>query len=214
MLPLEGVKITVANNETKSIFIDQLTSNKGDVEKEIVGKEINEKLSYTIRLEKEGYLTKVLTFDYNISQTGRVNVHESLDLTLDKINVGIDLASIIEINPIYFDFDKYDIRPDAEVELKKIVKVMNENPAMVIELGSHTDCRSSIDYNQKLSDNRAKASAAYIQKRISNPERIYGKGYGESKLKVNCPCEGTVKSSCSKKEHQKNRRTEFVIVKM
>ena len=141
MLPLEGVKITVANNETKSIFIDQLTSNKGDVEKEIVGKEINEKLSYTIRLEKEGYLTKVLTFDYNISQTGRVNVHESLDLTLDKINVGIDLASIIEINPIYFDFDKYDIRPDAEVELKKIVKVMNENPAMVIELGSHTDCR-------------------------------------------------------------------------
>ena len=214
MLPLEGVKITVTNNETKSIFIDQLTSNKGDVEKEIVGKEINEKLSYTIRLEKEGYLTKVLTFDYNISQTGRVNVHESLDLTLDKINVGIDLASIIEINPIYFDFDKYDIRPDAEVELKKIVKVMNENPAMVIELGSHTDCRSSIDYNQKLSDNRAKASAAYIQKRISNPERIYGKGYGESKLKVNCPCEGTVKSSCSKKEHQKNRRTEFVIVKM
>lgn len=214
LLPLEGVKITVTNNETNSVFIDQLTSKTGDAEKEIEGTEINEKLSYTIQLEKEGYLTKVLTFEYNISQGGRVNVHESLDLTMDKINVGIDLASIIEINPIYFDFDKYDIRPDAEVELKKIVKVMNENPSMVIELGSHTDCRSSIDYNQKLSENRAKASAAYIQKRISNPERIYGKGYGESKLKVNCPCEGAVKSPCSKKEHQKNRRTEFVIIKM
>jgi outer membrane protein OmpA-like peptidoglycan-associated protein len=214
LLPLEGVKIAVTNNETNSVFIDQLTSKTGDAEKEIEGTEINEKLSYTIQLEKEGYLTKVLTFEYNISQGGRVNVHESLDLTLDKIDVGIDLASIIEINPIYFDFDKYDIRADAEVELKKIVKVMNENPSMVIELGSHTDCRSSIDYNQKLSENRAKASAAYIQKRISNPERIYGKGYGESKLKVNCPCEGAVKSSCSKKEHQKNRRTEFVIIKM
>jgi outer membrane protein OmpA-like peptidoglycan-associated protein/tetratricopeptide (TPR) repeat protein len=214
LLPLEGVKITVTNNETNSVFIDQLTSKTGDAEKEIEGTEINEKLSYTIQLEKEGYLTKVLTFEYNISQGGRVNVHESLDLTLDKIDVGIDLASIIEINPIYFDFDKYDIRADAEVELKKIVKVMNENPSMVIELGSHTDCRSSIEYNQKLSDNRAKASAAYIQKRISNPERIYGKGYGESKLKVNCPCEGAVKSPCSKKSHQQNRRTEFVIIKM
>ena len=60
----------------------------------------------------------------------------------------------------------------------------------------------------------AKASAEYIKKRISNPQRIYGKGFGESKLKVNCPCEGAVKSNCSEEEHQKNRRTEFIIIKM
>jgi hypothetical protein len=58
------------------------------------------------------------------------------------------------------------------------------------------------------------ASAAYIKSRITNPERIYGKGYGESKLIVDCPCEGTVKSTCPEEEHQKNRRTEFVIMKM
>ena len=69
-------------------------------------------------------------------------------------------------------------------------------------------------YNEKLSDNRAKASAAYIKERIPNPERIYGKGYGESKLKVDCPCEGTVKSTCSEEEHQQNRRTEFIIITM
>ena len=69
---------------------------------------------------------------------------------------------------------------------------MNENPMMEIELGSHTDCRSSYAFNEKLSDNRAKASAEYIKTRITNPERIYGKGYGEYKLKVDCPCEGTV----------------------
>ena len=91
---------------------------------------------------------------------------------------------------------------------------MNENPMMEIELGSHTDCRSSYAFNEKLSDNRAKASAEYIKTRITNPERIYGKGYGEYKLKVDCPCEGTVKSTCSEQEHQKNRRTEFVIIKM
>ncbi len=213
-LPLEGVKITITSNDTKSEFINQLTPKTGDAEKALLDKTINDKLSYTIRLEKPGYLTKVVTFNYKIVQLGRINLHEKLDLSMDKIDIGIDLASIIDINPIYFDLGKYAIRPDAAIELNKIVKVMNENPKMEIELGSHTDCRSSYAFNEKLSDNRAKASAAYIKSRITNPERIYGKGYGEYKLKVDCPCEGTVKSTCSEEEHQKNRRTEFVIIKM
>ena len=90
---------------------------------------------------------------------------------------------------------------------------MNEYPNMVIELGSHTDCRASAVFNEKLSDNRAKASAAYIKKSITNPERISGKGYGESKLKNGCACEGDVKSTCTEEEHQQNRRTEFIILK-
>jgi outer membrane protein OmpA-like peptidoglycan-associated protein len=109
---------------------------------------------------------------------------------------------------------KATIRKDAAIELDKIVKVMNDYPNMEIELGSHTDCRGSIASNTTLSDKRAKASAEYIQKKISNPSRIYGKGYGETKLKVDCPCEGTVKSNCSEEQHQQNRRTEFIIIKM
>ena len=213
-LPLEGVKITVTSNNNKNEIINLLTPITGDTEKELLDKKVNDQLSYTIRLEKPGYLTKVVTFNYTIAQMGRINVHETLDLTMDKIDLGLDLASIIDINPIYFDLGKYAIRPDAASELNKIVKVMNENPMMEIELGSHTDCRSSYAFNEKLSDNRAKASAEYIKTRITNPERIYGKGYGEYKLKVDCPCEGTVKSTCSEEEHQKNRRTEFVIIKM
>ena len=88
---------------------------------------------------------------------------------------------------------------------------MNEYPNLVIELGSHTDCRSKADFNLRLSQNRAAASAAYIKARIKNPTRIFGKGYGESKLQVNCPCEGAVVSSCPETEHQKNRRTEFIV---
>jgi len=90
---------------------------------------------------------------------------------------------------------------------------MQEYPKMEIELGSHTDCRASIAYNEKLSDRRAKASAAYIKSKISNPDRIYGKGYGESRLVNDCACEGNVKSDCSEEEHQKNRRTEFRVIK-
>lgn len=131
-----------------------------------------------------------------------------------QVNIGNDLTKLININPIYFDLDKSNIREDAAIELDKIVKVMNENPTMVIELGSHTDCRASKAYNESLSARRAKSSAAYIKKRISNPKRIYGKGYGESKLVNDCGCEGTVVSDCTEEQHQLNRRTEFIIIKM
>lgn len=213
-LPLEEVKITITNNDDQNEFINRLTAKTGDIEKELLDKKVSDQLSYIIRLEKPGYLTKVVTFNYTIAQMGRINVHETLDLTMDKIDIGLDLTSIIDINPIYFDLGKFTIRTDASIELNKIVKVMNENPAMEIELGSHTDCRGSIASNEKLSDNRAKASADYIKQRITNPERINGKGYGEAQLKVDCPCEGAVKSTCTEAEHQQNRRTEFVIIKM
>jgi outer membrane protein OmpA-like peptidoglycan-associated protein len=153
-------------------------------------------------------------YNYEIIKLGRIDLEESLDLSMDKVSLGSDLASIMQINPIYFDVWKFDIRPDAAIELDKIVKVMNDNPKIQIELGSHTDCRGTITLNNKLSEDRAKASVQYIKKRITNPKRIVGKGYGESQLKVNCPCEGDVKSSCSDDEHQQNRRTEFVIINM
>jgi len=136
------------------------------------------------------------------------------DLVLEELSVGLDLAKVLKINPIYFDYDKFFIRPDAAIELDKIVAIMNEYPTMYIELGSHTDCRGNKLYNTKLSDKRAKASAEYIRARIVNPQRIYGKGYGETRLVNSCACEKPVKSTCSEEEHQQNRRTEFVIIKM
>ena len=114
------------------------------------------------------------------------------------------------VNPIYFDLGKSKIRKDAAVELDKIVAVMNENPHMIIELGSHTDARGSAPFNESLSDRRAKASAAYIKDRIANPERIYGKGYGETQL-IN-ECADGVK--CPEDKHQENRRTEFKIIEL
>ena len=80
---------------------------------------------------------------------------------------------------------------------------------MEVELGSHTDSRGSDKYNEKLSDRRAKASAAYIKKHITNPDRIYGKGYGEVKI-IN-KCVNGVK--CTDEEHEANRRTEFKVIK-
>jgi outer membrane protein OmpA-like peptidoglycan-associated protein len=122
---------------------------------------------------------------------------------LDKKEIGTDLGPFM----IYYNFDKYDIREDAKVELDKIVKVMNENPEVKIELGSHTDCRGSSSYNLRLSKKRAKSAADYIAERITNPNRISSQGYGENSPINNCRC-----SKCSKEEHQLNRRTAFIII--
>jgi outer membrane protein OmpA-like peptidoglycan-associated protein len=121
------------------------------------------------------------------------------------------LRELTTINPIYFDFDKSNIRPDAETGLNKIIQLMNENPNMVIESRAYADCRGSQQYNQVLSDKRARASVNYIKKRITQPARISGKGYGETNLTSGCTCNEASFSNCSEADHQKDRRTEFYI---
>jgi outer membrane protein OmpA-like peptidoglycan-associated protein len=135
-----------------------------------------------------------------------------------EVKVGEDLGKVININPIYFDFDKFNIRGEAAVELDKIIEIMNEFPKMEIELGSHTDCRGKAVYNDWLSQQRALSSVNYIKAKIVNPERIFGKGYGERKIINGCICEGKTEkkqyAKYTKEQHQANRRTEFVILKL
>jgi outer membrane protein OmpA-like peptidoglycan-associated protein len=140
-------------------------------------------------------------------------VTEIVPAVTEIVPVITDLAVTAALNSIYFDLNKYDIRPDAAKELDKIVKIMNDNPAMVVELRSYCDCRDTKEYNQVLSDNRATASADYIKKRITHPDRITGKGYGETHLVNGCDCDGDAAANCSEAEHQKNRRTEFIVIK-
>jgi outer membrane protein OmpA-like peptidoglycan-associated protein len=213
--PLEGVEIILVDNLTSKELEKINTPITGDFRRNLIDTKITDKLNYQIKLKKAGYLSKTVAFNYEITKEGEIKVHEFLhDLSLVKVSAGDDIAKLIDIKPIYFDLGKYIIRSDASSELNKIIKLMNDNPEMVIELGSHTDCRSSYQSNMKLSDNRAKASAEYIKKNITKPERIYGKGFGETKLINGCACEGAVKPSCSEEEHQKNRRTEFIIIKL
>ena len=211
---IPGAQILIKDLKTKAILFNNTTDQAGTWQQALDNMQLGNQLAYEITLTCNGYLSKTLTYQEVINKEGIIALHEKLNVAMTPINVGGDLAKTLGIKPIYFDLGKYNIRKDAAIELDKIVKVMNENPTMIIELGSHTDCRSSIKFNETLSANRAKASAAYIKQRISKPERISGKGYGESRLLNDCGCEGTVKSTCTEAEHQLNRRTEFIIIKM
>jgi outer membrane protein OmpA-like peptidoglycan-associated protein len=209
---LSGVAIKIEDLNKKTIK-NLVTSESGSASEKWVSYKVGDEVKMNVTLTREGYLSKTVEVKF-IIPSQKVNVSELMDIALSKLEVGGDLNEMIAINPIYFDKGKWDIRKDAAAELDKIVAIMNQYPSMEIELGSHTDCRASIKFNQDLSNKRAKSSAEYIQKKITNPSRIKGVGYGESKLKVDCPCEGAVKSTCSEEEHQKNRRTEFIITKM
>jgi outer membrane protein OmpA-like peptidoglycan-associated protein len=162
-----------------------------------------------IDFNKVGYLNKKVTFNMVIEDGGDVVIPRE-QLVFVKAEEKMEISKIIDLNPIYYDFAKWDIREDASIELDKVVKFLNENPNISIELSSHTDCRGGDCSNLSLSDKRAKSAADYIKKDIDNPNQIYGKGYGESKLINKCAnCQ-----SCSEEEHQENRRTEFTIVKV
>ncbi|MBI1192451.1 MAG: OmpA family protein [Bacteroidetes bacterium] len=207
--PLPGVRMTIRNNRTNTTE-EFTTENGGEYRKSLEAIRVNDQVDYTFTLAKEGFFTKTLNYLETMSQPGQYDVHIKLDFALDPLVD--DLSKLVTISPINFDLNKFDIRADAAAELDKIVVIMNQYEDMVVELGSHTDCRGSIKYNEQLSDKRAKASAAYIKERITNPNRIYGKGYGESKLLNNCACEGAEKSTCPEEEHQLNRRTEFKVI--
>lgn len=115
----------------------------------------------------------------------------------------------VDVNPIYFDYNKYNITPKAVEELSKVVFVMQKFPNIRIKIESHTDSRGKDAYNLKLSDNRAKSTRDYILSQGIDASRIESAiGYGETRL-VN-RCKNGVK--CSEEEHAQNRRSDFIII--
>ncbi|MFT4735876.1 MAG: outer membrane protein OmpA-like peptidoglycan-associated protein, partial [Arcticibacterium sp.] len=119
-------------------------------------------------------------------------------------------GDVVQIENIYFDYGKYNIRSDAREGINKLVKLMREYPSMTIEIASHTDSRSPVDFNQKLSEGRAKESAEYLVKRGISRSRLSYAGYGEARITNGC-VDGV---PCSNTQHQANRRTEFKITTM
>lgn len=206
--PIKDVDITFTEKGVKPSKTLR-TDSTGKITDIIKGKKPGDRLQFSMKYEKPGYIT--VEKDYDIV----LDVNTIIDLLqqVQKMEVGSDIAKVIDTKPIFFDLGKWNIRKDAALELDKVVKVMNENPTMTIELGSHSDCRGSAPSNLILSDKRAKSSAAYIVSKGIAKERIKGKGYGESKPINQCECEGKKVVPCTEAEYQANRRTEFIITK-
>ena len=204
--PIDGAQIKVTNMTTKK---DELcTANKDGKCMFTLDPETNYRLEATKETgdPEVKYLTVTGT-QSTIGKKAPVTLYSVLEL--ERVKKGV----AIKIENIYYDLDKWYVRPDAAKELDKLVKVMKDNPTLEIELSSHTDCRATVKYNQQLSSKRAEAAVAYIASQGIDPKRMIAAGYGKSRLVNKCACDGTYVVPCTEEEHQENRRTEFKILK-
>jgi len=167
--------------------------------------ELTENMDYTFTASLDGYLsnsTKFSTRGIARDPANPVQTFE-VEVVLDKIFRNREIV----LENIYYDYDKWDIRPDAEPTLNRLADVLRQNPNIRIQLGSHTDCRGNDSYNQDLSQRRAQSAVNYLITKGVATERLSALGYGEAQPADLCAC-----ARCSETQHQTNRRTTFRIV--
>jgi len=195
---LKEAKLSIQNgNAVSEEELDQSARFIMDVEK-------NDKL--VIKASLTGYYAS--TLEVFVAD----EIPDELNKTSFTINKTIELEEIIfgqeiVLENIYYDFDKWDIREDAEPSLNILADKLRDNPELRVQLSSHTDCRGDLDYNQELSQKRAQSAVDYIIAQGISSSRIFAKGYGESNLAVGCNCD-----DCTEDEHQQNRRTTFKVL--
>jgi peptidoglycan-associated lipoprotein len=168
--------------------------------------------SYKIVAYQTGYKPDTLLFNtLNIKKT--TSFDKRLTLHIDKKEpvdsfITVYRDSLFRLNNIYYDYNKWDIKSDAEPDLQFLTDLMIQYPDMKIELSSHTDSRGQDDYNMTLSQKRAESAKTWMEAKGIKADRIVAKGYGESKLLNGCS-NGV---ECSEEDHRLNRRTEFKII--
>jgi outer membrane protein OmpA-like peptidoglycan-associated protein len=162
---------------------------------------------YYVRASLEEYTTKEVSVIIK-KETGKTELNIELKAEGCKVKIGDNLANCFKINIIYFDLDKWNIRPDAAIDLSKLLDVLEQNPTMKINIRSHTDSRASDKYNDVLSKNRAKSTKDWLIKNGISADRLTSEGLGEKELVNKCADD----VQCTEAEHQLNRRSEFIII--
>jgi outer membrane protein OmpA-like peptidoglycan-associated protein/tetratricopeptide (TPR) repeat protein len=196
--PIAGAGVKLINSTAK-ILSEPKTNEKGLVTIDIP---LNELLFLTAAKDK--YLT---------GASIEIDSRNVLKDTVIEVKIPLDLvpATDIEITMqgIYYDLDKWDVRPDAKVVLDSLAGILKNNPSLVIELASHTDSRAPAEYNLELSKKRAQSCVSYLTQKGIAKDRMLPVGYGETKLVNDCSDD----VDCSEAEHQQNRRTTVRVIK-
>ncbi|MBU2045549.1 MAG: OmpA family protein [Bacteroidetes bacterium] len=194
--PIQNVKIYLVNKKTGK-EISTLSDEKGDF-----SFDLEKETDYVVRGDLDKYFSR---------QQGEITTKGATESTVYNVKFEVEKGEkvfLVRLNNIYYDFDKYNIRKDAEPELNKVLDFIKSTPNVKVELRSHTDSRGSAKYNLWLSDKRAQSAEKYLLKSGADSARLTSHGYGETQLLNKC-ADG---DKCSKEEHQLNRRTEFKVV--
>lgn len=196
-IPVEGVTVEITDEETNEV-IKKISGKDGRFELKLEPRK-----TYLLLCTKEGCFART---DKIVTKELKYSENFYADFIVEEIEIGKPIV----LENIYYDFDKCFIRKDAAIELNHLVKLLEDNPEIEIEMGSHTDSRGPERYNDLLSSRRALSAVRYLMSQGIDPSRLTWKGYGKSQL-VN-ECDGS--KWCSEDKHQENRRTEFKVTKI
>ena len=201
-LPLAGVPVAIIGTNGQRQTVVSGPDGKFSAKLDSVS-------SYTLIAERPGDFAARA----GLSTVGRKPSQDQLPNPMNdvKLPVTLTLTKIIknraiEVKDIFYDYNKYNIRPDAAIRLDTLVQTLVDNPKIDIELSSHTDQRGKDAYNMKLSQQRAEAAVTYIVSKGIAKSRITAKGYGETRPIVLKPT--------TEEEYQRNRRTEFKVTRI
>lgn len=201
---LPGTTVTLYDDEDR-LIVELIV---GLDAKYVFNSEPNKK--YKIIAERDFYVSKKIDFETKDDGLIRFNIELEIESYVDAEEIIIkkdDGLVYIELENIYFDFNKWEIKPEAAKILEVLVDVMKKYPRMEIELGAHTDTRASVVFNLRLSHSRAQAALEYLTRNGINKSRIKAKGYGKKTPLIKCG------DDCTETEHAINRRCEFIITK-
>lgn len=220
--------------QTKQYFIEGFVQNKNSLDllpgalvtlfddKNNVINEITvgQDAAYSFEIEPnknykiKGYRKLFNPYEVPFSTDKKGNIDKDIKLLLESYeevekDIVVDNGKTqIKINPIYFYFNKWNIRKDAALELNNIVAIMKKYPEMIIEIGAHTDARGKESYNLDLSHKRANSVREYLVSQGIPNNNVKSVGYGETQPLNHC----TKPKMCKKEEYDINRRCEFVIL--
>ena len=205
---IEGVSVELVDKKTgESIAVIQTDENGQFKDEDFKDLRPGDSMNVSLKLNAENYASDQFEIDTLLGNHSEIAVNYSLK-SQTKEDV---LNGLLAKHKIYFEYDKSRVTKSEKETLDAIVVILNDNPEESIVVQSHTDCRGTEDYNQRLSDRRAKSTAKYIKSKISNPDRVTSKGMGEKNLVGDCGCEDEDKS-CTDEQHKENRRTTFEVV--
>ncbi|OOQ56533.1 OmpA family protein [Mucilaginibacter pedocola] len=197
---LPGVKVS---------FVDSLS--KQTIKSMVLGAsatynfEVKTKRPYNLVLEKSGYFTKIVPVPAEGKMSNDTLFNPEICLQAFKVDKPIVIKNVL------YDYNKATLRPESKIVLNDVVKILNDNPKIKIELAAHTDSIGSDKYNNKLSQARAQACVDYIVASGINESRIYAKGYGKRRpIAPNSLPNG----KDNPEGRQLNRRTEFTVLKL
>lgn len=193
--PMQGATVFLYNKTTDEVIIDKADSTgRYTFDVRNIG-------DFTIKAVETNCKDDCLSMKIDAKKTKNITFPASRDLLLE-----LTFKNVWVLDNLLYDYDKWDIRTDAQAPLDSLVKILQKFP-ISIELGSHTDSRGTVKYNNRLSQRRAESAVAYVQNKGIDVSRITAKGYGETRLKNRCS-DGV---NCTEEEHQMNRRTEITV---